>query len=130
MKKRRESLQLFKKKKEGPDRHWLGLLHQHEKRHEKKKRSEFILRQPETQHYRCCRGCTPAQRFMLRGLKNQTNNLIYCRFDKQRDSPEILPHDTSQQLQLQCVTSTSPTLKTPSSTPPPSLLKLAASFKP
>ena len=35
-------------------------------------------------------------------------NEFYCRFDRQRDSPETIPHGTSQQLQLH-ITSTSPT---------------------
>ncbi|KAK0134739.1 hypothetical protein N1851_029630 [Merluccius polli] len=40
-------------------------------------------------------------------LANDLNE-FYCRFERQRDSPATIPHDSSQQLQLQCITSTSP----------------------
>ncbi|XP_039647986.1 uncharacterized protein LOC120553530 [Perca fluviatilis] len=67
-----------------------------------------------------------------RRLANELNE-FYCRFDgqrvgpvtiplntsQQRVFPDSIPRDTSQQLQLQCITSTSPTLKVPPSTSPP-----------
>ena len=40
-------------------------------------------------------------------LANDLNEL-YCRFDRQRDSPVTIPHDTSKPLQLH-ITSSSPT---------------------
>ncbi|KAG7498097.1 hypothetical protein JOB18_048678 [Solea senegalensis] len=41
-------------------------------------------------------------------LANDLNE-FYCHFERQRDSPATIPHDTSQQPQLQCITSISPT---------------------
>ena len=65
-------------------------------------------------------------------LANDLNE-FYCRFERQRDSPATIPHESSQQLQLQCITSTSPssagawapppmpTLKVPPTPPPTSV---------
>ncbi|KAK0134576.1 RNA-directed DNA polymerase from mobile element jockey [Merluccius polli] len=52
-------------------------------------------------------------------LANDLNE-FYCRFERQRDSPATIPHDSSQQLQLQGLgTSTNAHLKGPPPTPPP-----------
>ncbi|KAK0132299.1 RNA-directed DNA polymerase from mobile element jockey [Merluccius polli] len=40
-------------------------------------------------------------------LANDLNE-FYCHFERQKDSPATIPHDSSRQLQLQCITSTPP----------------------
>ena len=49
---------------------------------------------------------------------------FYCRFERQRDSPATIPHNSSQQLQLQCITSTSPSSAGAWAPPPMPTLKV------
>ncbi|KAK0144347.1 RNA-directed DNA polymerase from mobile element jockey [Merluccius polli] len=53
-------------------------------------------------------------------------NKFYCRFERQRDSPAAIPHDSSQQLQLQCITSTFPSSAGAWAPPPMPTLKHCA----
>ena len=62
-------------------------------------------------------------------LANDLNE-FYCRFERQRDSPATIPHDSSQQLQLQCITSTSPFSAGAWAPPPMPTLKVPPPLSP